>query len=101
VNPAPRGPDLDIYVALYDGTGNLVASSDDAGLPASLTATVATGTYYLEVDGVGSGDPVTTGYSDYASLGQYQITGTVIPTGTQPVAKASASPASGIMPLPD
>src|SRR5437870_437899 len=52
------------------------------------------------IDGVGSGDPYTTGYSDYASLGQYQITGTVIPTGTQPVAKASASPASGIMPLP-
>src|SRR5437870_8027403 len=51
------------------------------------------------IDGVGSGDPVTTGYSDYASLGQYQITGTVIATGTQPVAKASASPASGILPL--
>jgi len=100
VNPAPRSPNLDIYVRLYDGTGNPVASNDGAGLPASLTATVATGTYYLEIGGVGSGNPFTTGYSDYASLGQYQITGTVIPTGTQPVAKASASPASGVMPLP-
>src|SRR5207249_2860768 len=84
VNPAPRSPNLDIYVRLYDGTGNPVASNDGAGLPASLTATVATGTYYLEIGGVGSGNPFTTGYSDYASLGQYQITGTVIPTGTQP-----------------
>ncbi|PYU86688.1 MAG: hypothetical protein DMG08_29395, partial [Acidobacteria bacterium] len=100
VNPAPRGPDLDISATLYDGTGNLVTSADGAGLSASFTVAVATGTYYLMIDGVGSGDPVTTGYSDYASLGQYQITGTVIPTGTQPVAKASASPASGVMPLP-
>ncbi len=100
VNPAPRGPDLDISATLYDGTGNLVTSADGAGQSASFTVAVATGTYYLMIDGVGSGDPYTTGYSDYASLGQYQITGTVIPTGTQPVAKASASPASGIMPLP-
>src|SRR5436309_3550495 len=100
VNPAPRSPNLDISVVLYDGTGNLVASNDGTGLPASLTATVATGTYYLAIDGVGSGDPVTTGYSDYDSLGQYQITGTVIANGNQkPVATASASPTSGIAPL--
>ena len=101
LNPAPRGPNLDISAALYDGTGNLVASNDGTGLPASLTATVATGTYYLAIDGVGSGDPITTGYSDYDSLGQYQITGTVIDPGTKknPVATASASPTSGAAPL--
>src|SRR5437773_2180090 len=100
VNPAPRGPNLDLSVVLYDGTGNLVASNDGTGLPASLTATVATGTYYLAIDGVGSGDPVTTGYSDYDSLGQYQITGTVIANGNQsPLATASASATTGIAPL--
>ena len=101
VNPAPRSPNLNIYAALYDGTGNLVASNDGAGLPASLTATVTAGTYYLAIDGVGSGDPATTGYSDYDSLGQYQITGTVIDPGTKknPVANASASPAIGTAPL--
>src|SRR5204863_6392912 len=100
VNPAPLGPDLDISATLYDGTGNLVTSADGAGLSASFTVAVATGTYYLMIDGVGSGDPVTDGYSDYASLGQYQITGTIIGTGGQrPVATASAAPTSGVAPL--
>src|SRR5438552_4128664 len=99
VNPAPRGPNLDISLVLYNSTGTLVASNDGAGLPASLTAKGATGTYYLAVDGVGSGEPLTTGYSDYDSLGQYQITGTVIATANQPVVNASAAPASGVFPL--
>ena len=100
VDPAPRGPNLDIYAALYDGSGKLVTSNDGPGLSASLTATVTAGTYYLAISGVGTGDPVTDGYSNYDSLGQYQITGTVIANGNQkPVATPSASPASGIAPL--
>ncbi len=100
VDPAPRGPNLDIYAALYDGLGKLVTSNDGPGLSASLTATVTAGTYYLAIDGVGTGDPVTDGYSDYDSLGQYQITGTVPARVTQsPVASASASPTSGTAPL--
>src|SRR5437667_150031 len=100
VDPAPRGPNLDIYAALYDGLGKLVTSNDGPGLSASLTATVTAGTYYLAISGVGTGDPVTDGYSSYDSLGQYQITGTVVANGNQkPVATPSASPASGIAPL--
>jgi len=77
-----------------------VTSNDGPGLSASLTATVTAGTYYLAIDGVGTGDPVTDGYSDYDSLGQYQITGTVPARVTQsPVASASASPTSGTAPL--
>src|SRR5216117_1193853 len=100
IDPAPRGPNLDIYAALYDGLGKLVTSNDGPGLSASLTATVTAGTYYLAISGVGTGDPVTDGYSSYDSLGQYQITGTVIANGNQkPVATPSASPARGIAPL--
>ncbi len=99
IDPAPRGANLDIYAALYDGSGKLLTSNNGPGLSASLTATVTAGTYYLAIDGVGTGDP-TTGYSDYDSLGQYQITGTVPTPQTQPpVAAASASPASGTAPL--
>src|SRR5574338_142028 len=68
----------------------------EAGI--SLTTTAA-GTYYLFVDGTGKGD-LSTGYSDYGSLGEYTITGTVpAPGGQAPVAKASANPVSGPAPL--
>ena len=100
VDPAPLGPNLDIYVALYDAAGNLVTSDDGAGMSASLKTAVTAGTYYLAIEGVGSGDPATTGYSDYDSLGQYQITGTVKPLRNQPpVAMAAATLTTGYAPL--
>jgi PKD repeat protein len=99
VNPSPRDPNLDILAELYDAGGSLVASSNPAGMAASIAATVPAGTYYLRIDGVGTGDP-TTGYSDYGSIGQYTISGTVINPGNQPpIAAAQANPASGVSPL--
>ena len=52
------------------------------------------------MDGVGKGDLVT-GYSDYASLGEYTISGTIVNPGVAqpPVAVASATPTSGSAPL--
>jgi PKD repeat protein len=100
IDPAPVGPNLDVLAEIYDATGLLIASSDPYGLPAGLAATVAAGEYYLHVSGVGTGDP-TTGYSDYASLGEYVISGTLVDPGAfqVPVAVASASPESGTAPL--
>lgn len=82
VNPAPVGPDLKILAELYDAGGSLIASSSLANLGAAIAATVPAGTYYLAISGVGSGDPATNGYSDYASLGQYTISGTAPPAAT-------------------
>jgi PKD repeat protein len=98
--PAPRSPNLDIEMSLFDGTGNLLMVANPTGLSATLSTAVSAGTYYIRIDGVGTGDP-TTGYSDYASIGQYAISGTVPNPGTNqpPTAKASASPASGPAPL--
>ncbi|MBD2447246.1 hypothetical protein H6G76_08715 [Nostoc sp. FACHB-152] len=74
VNPFTRGPNLDIWAGLYNSGGTLVASSNPADLLcASITTSVAPGTYYLAIDGVGNGDPLSTGYTDYGSLGQYFI----------------------------
>jgi PKD repeat protein len=100
ISPAPRGPNLDIEATLRDSNGALIAQDNPAGLSASIVATVPAGTYYLTVDGVGTGDP-TTGYSDYASLGQYTLSGTVPSVGNlaAPTAAASASPVSGTAPL--
>ena len=81
--PAVLSPNLDVKISLYNSAGTVVASADPAsarisddaasGLAASLTSTVAAGTYYVQVDGVGSGNVATTGYSDYASVGRYSM----------------------------
>ena len=102
VNPAPRGPKLDILATLRDGAGAVLATSNPAdSLPATLTVTLpAAGTYYVTVDGIGKGDPLTTGYTDYGSIGQYSISGTVpAMTGQAPTAVLGATPTSGIVPL--
>jgi hypothetical protein len=78
---------LDLSLAVVDGAGRTVAvnspSSTYAGSPpvssgmnAQVSVPSATGTYYLRVDGVGQGNPGTTGWSDYGSLGQYRLTAT-------------------------
>jgi hypothetical protein len=58
-------------------TGEVVTTVDGVGLGARIELAVPAGSYALVVDGVGAGDPGTTGYSDYASLGRYRITGTL------------------------
>ena len=73
-----RGMNIDIQATLFDATGTVITSSnplDDTF--AQITANVPAGTYYLEIDGVGLGDPLGTGYTDYGSLGNYFINGSV------------------------
>lgn len=73
-----RGMNLDVRAVLYDEFGFEVAQSDVAGdTYATINVGVAAGRYILSVEGVGSGDPLTNGYTDYGSLGQYFISGTV------------------------
>jgi PKD repeat protein len=107
---APSGADLDIRLDLLDASGAVVAFNDPAvamvdgstatGLGATISATVAAGAYRIVVDGVGFGDPLSTGYSDYGSLGAYSLTGSY-PVGTNvaPIAVASATPSTGTAPV--
>jgi len=99
VSPSAVGPDLDASLSLYDADGTLLARDDPAsamvdaatatGLDAALTRTVAAGTYTVAVDGVGAGSPSGTGYSDFASIGRYTLSGT-LPEGTPAVPTAPA-----------
>ena len=87
VNPAwdafyrtsKRGANLDIQARLLDASGVTLATSDPAlDTYASISASVPGGTYYLAISGVGSSN-----YSDYASMGQYFVTGVVpVPSDT-------------------
>jgi PKD repeat protein len=100
VTPAAPDANLDISLGLYDGSGNLLTSANPASTGASLSAVVTGGTYYLAVDGSGSGT-ASTGYTDYASLGQFTLAGTVpVPSGQPPVAVVSqTTPISGFASL--
>ena len=70
-----RAANLDVGLELRDNAGNLVASSDpNTDTSAVVSATVAAGTYHLLVTGVGN---AVTPYSDYASLGQFFINGSI------------------------
>lgn len=84
VEPSAVSPNLDVKATLSGDTGDI--ATDDplsgpgpdadraVGLGARLSAQLAPGTYRLTVDGVGARDPLSTGYSDYGSLGHYRIT---------------------------
>jgi len=79
LEPWVNSPNLDIRAVLEDAGGRILAASyPAASLAASISATVpGSGTYYLIIEGVGAGNPAGSGYSDYGSLGQYTVSGTV------------------------
>ena len=97
-----QSPNLDIQARLLDASGNeITVSNPTTVMTATIDQVVTAGTYYIEIDGVGSGDPMTNGYSDYGSLGHYFISGSipVINLGTKDFSLASTlihpNPSSG------
>ncbi|WP_299223504.1 PKD domain-containing protein [uncultured Aquimarina sp.] len=73
--PDPYYPNLNIEARILNDTGAEIAiSSPSQDLSASISSTLAGGKYFIEIDGVGEGD-LSTGYSDYASVGLYSISG--------------------------
>ncbi|GAA5480858.1 cadherin domain-containing protein [Haloferula sargassicola] len=76
VNPVAQGPNLDILAEIYTSSNVLVASDNpDMDVKATVSANLAAGDYTLRVSGVGRGNPLEDGYTDYACLGAYLITG--------------------------
>ena len=86
--PADIGPNLDISLTLRNSFGAVVTSNNPQGaLDASISANVGAGTYTVSIDGIGVGNPANstpTGYSDYGSLGQYTLTGSISGVGGAP-----------------
>jgi hypothetical protein len=95
------GANLDVLLKLLDARGKVIAEAGPLdSLSASLSLSLTAGQYFLQIEGVGKGD-LATGYSDYGSVGQYQITGSFKPGSAfvSPSATLSALPASGEVPL--
>jgi hypothetical protein len=102
VSPAARSANLDAWVGLRDAAGNLLANINPAdALNASFSVVLpAAGTYTLSVQGTGKGDPLTTGYTNYGSLGQYAVTASYpTPGSLAPTAVITASTLRGTAPL--
>jgi hypothetical protein len=111
--PAAAGPNLDIDLALFDADGDTVAASNPpssmvsatvaSGLNAGIEDELPAGTYYARVQGSAHGNPLTTGYSTYGSLGAYtvsvsmplQLTTTTLPAGEVGTAYAAELAAAG------
>jgi hypothetical protein len=81
-----RGGNLDVVAELYNSAGTLLLTNNSSSLTyARLQTTLTRGTYYLFVRNTGTGNPTNstpTGYTSYASIGQYFISGYVAPTGS-------------------
>ncbi|MFT4720477.1 MAG: PKD repeat protein [Candidatus Azotimanducaceae bacterium] len=95
-------PNLDIQITLTDESGALLASANPADLlAASIDVIVGGGNYYITIDGVGKGDPLGTGYTDYGSLGGYKIVATYADGAglVPPVAVFSSDYVTGTAPL--
>lgn len=96
IDTVQQGPNLDIRAELRDSNGNLVAVSDSASvLDANFNLTLAAGQYFLHVTGTGTGNPLVSppsGYTEYASLGRFFVSGTVVDPGpTAPMVSVTAS----------
>ncbi len=80
-NPDSAYANLDIEMTLRDSAGSLVTRANPISeLSAVIVATVPAGTYSVEIDGVGVGNPAVdppSGYTDYGSIGRYVLTGTL------------------------
>jgi hypothetical protein len=68
-NVAPLGPTLDLSLRLLDSAGNILDFQDTPSLGESINAIVPAGDYYVAVASHGA----------YGDVGQYTITGTIVP----------------------
>ncbi|WP_299190145.1 PKD domain-containing protein [uncultured Aquimarina sp.] len=93
IDPDPFYPNLNIQARIISGTGEELAISNPTNsLSARINTTLAGGTYFIEIDGVGEGN-VSNGYSDYSSVGFYEISGSYTPGNNNqpPIANFEAS----------
>ena len=82
-----RYPNLNIKMRLLNSEGGAIVTEDSlpptvantwAAMSANITVNgIAEGTYYLEIDGVGQGSSGAVGYTDYCSIGGFNISGLI------------------------
>lgn len=90
-----RGGNLDLQLTLLDSGGNFITNISPSNTTyAVVRANVATGEYYLVISNSWWGAPKSnppSGYTNYASIGQYFISGTLPGVFTSPVLCAATA----------
>jgi hypothetical protein len=77
-SPAGDWANLAMSVTLADANDILIASNNpQTTLSAMISTNLPAGTYTFRITGAGRNDPVTNGFSSYASVGYYSISGFV------------------------
>jgi len=87
INSTFPGTNLDAAIRVLDATGAVVATANLPGAQGESLSFVSDTDgkfYFVEINGVSYLSPLTEGYSEYGSLGQYRI-GISFPKSTQPV----------------
>ena len=99
--PASRSANADLVLTLLDASGAPLATNNPVnGMGASLSyQLLAAGTYYIEVRAAGLGDPTSTGYTSYGSVGNYRVSTSFQSGGTPPSPVLTASASTGIAPV--
>jgi hypothetical protein len=67
---------MDLKVTLVNAANGalITAVNPTANLYGTITATLPVGNYYLKIESVAFGDPLTTGFSTYGGIGRYVVT---------------------------
>jgi hypothetical protein len=84
INTVSRHGNLDIQGKVYNLNGEQLWSYTNTvagALNATVSMNIVAGKYYVSVDGTSAGSAASGGYSAYASIGSYTITGTIPPGG--------------------
>ena len=76
------GPNLDIQLELLDAAGTVLFTSNPfTSIDASISGLLRAGTYYVRIQGVGKAPtPTDPGFTDYGSLGRYDLNFEVDPS---------------------
>lgn len=100
--PFNKSPNADLLVLVRDASHTIVASANPAeALNGVISINRPAGTYWVSVQATGKGDPATTGYSNYGSIGRYAIKVTApVPLASGiPQAIVSASTTNALAPV--
>jgi hypothetical protein len=84
-----RGGNLDVLLELVDASEVVVATNNPASQTyAQIQTTLSEGLYFLKIRNTGTGTPETSppsGYTSYGSVGQYFLSGSIVPSAFAPL----------------